>query len=1258
MNEAVVLQEIVVDESRKPCDIHYLAVNPAFERHTGMKASEFVGHNASELFPGSVNEWLGRYEELTRSGAPRRFEDWFAPLGRWFGSTLFPTEPGQFCHVLQDITERKRAEEALRESENRYRTLFSNMSEEVYYWKLVRDESGAIVNWRLVDANPAALRTWDKAPTEVQGRTPDEIFGAEATRHFMPVVQKIFREGVSYSHEGYFPELNRKFQFNSVPLGEYFLTTGGDITEREKADERLRASEEKFAKAFAASPAAVAIARLDGLVLDVNGAWVEMHGYSREEVVGLPADELSIWPSPKERARFVADLKRDGLVQGREQLLFRKSGERFDALYSAVVVGVGGEEIVVSTLVDTTERKRADASVRESRAKLEAALASMTDAVFISDAEGRFIEFNDAFATFHKFRSKEECARTFAEYPGILDVFFADGTPAPVDMWAVPRALRGETATNAEYRLRRKDTGEAWIGSYSFAPIRDAGGAVVGSVVVGRDITEWKRTEEALRLTQASVDRAAEMVVWFTPDGRVHYANDATCRTLLYSREELLQMTALDFSPGFTWERYQEHWAEVRNRKSFTVEVTHRRKDGAEYPAEVLVNHVVYRGQEYIFAYGRDITERKQAEQALHESEARLAAVMENLMEGLIIADGKGRVFYWNSAALAMFGYASMDECRRRLAEFAETFEVRPLDDDRGLPVADWPISRVLSGEVLRNLEVRTRRLDQGWEKILSYSGWLIRSASGEMLAFVSISDITERKRVEHALQRSEIRFRSVFENAATGIVITDLDGRFQQVNPAYAAMLGYTVEELVSLDFPRLSGVGGKSSLIQPQDQPAILEKLLRLKAGELPSFEIESRYVRKDGQPISVRNFVSTLPDPTGKPAHILALVTDITERKRAEAALAESEQRYRSLFESMQEAFMLGEVIFDEAGEPCDWRYLDVNPYYEEIYGCKREEVVGKTYRKVLPGSHSDHWIEIAGRVTLTGKGETFASKSNTGRYLEGTVYCPQPGQFAAIVTDASARREAEEQVRRLNADLEDRVRDRTAQLEAANEELEAFAYSVSHDLRSPLRGIDGWSLALVEDYANQLDEQAREYLGRIRSEAQRMGLLIDDMLQLSRITRAQMEKKPIDLTAVATAVAKRLQASELDRRIEFVIPAALTGKGDAGLLEIALTNLLGNAVKFTGRREDARIEFGTAEINGERAFFVRDNGVGFNMASAGKLFGAFQRLHKASQFPGTGIGLATVQRIIHRHGGRVWADAERGKGATFYFTLDSK
>jgi signal transduction histidine kinase len=229
------------------------------------------------------------------------------------------------------------------------------------------------------------------------------------------------------------------------------------------------------------------------------------------------------------------------------------------------------------------------------------------------------------------------------------------------------------------------------------------------------------------------------------------------------------------------------------------------------------------------------------------------------------------------------------------------------------------------------------------------------------------------------------------------------------------------------------------------------------------------------------------------------------------------------------------------------------------------------------------------------------------------------------------------------------------ERTVQLEAANKELEAFAYSVSHDLRAPLRGIDGWSMALLEDYAGRLDVRAQQYLDRLRSETQRMGRLIDELLQLSRVTRVEMQRQPVDLTALARSTADRLSEAHPGRQLEFLIEPGLTGIADAHLLEVALTNLLDNAVKFTGRRSHARIEVGQAKDQGEPAFFVRDNGAGFDMAYAGILFGAFQRLHKATEFPGTGIGLATVQRVIHRHGGRVWAEAQVDAGATFYFTL---
>jgi len=234
-------------------------------------------------------------------------------------------------------------------------------------------------------------------------------------------------------------------------------------------------------------------------------------------------------------------------------------------------------------------------------------------------------------------------------------------------------------------------------------------------------------------------------------------------------------------------------------------------------------------------------------------------------------------------------------------------------------------------------------------------------------------------------------------------------------------------------------------------------------------------------------------------------------------------------------------------------------------------------------------------------------------------------------------------------------------KTALLQETNKELESFSYSVSHDLRSPLRGIDGWGLALLEDYGEQLDVTAHEYLERIRHETQRMGRLIDDLLLLARVTRSEIKHNLVDLSAVAQVVSERLQQAQSERRIEISIQPGLSDQGDAHLLEIVLTNLLDNACKFTSPRSEARIEFGLTQAEDpvsqvlRSVYFVRDNGVGFDMAHARKLFGAFQRMHGNSEFPGTGIGLATVQRIVHRHGGRIWAEAAPDQGATFYFNL---
>ncbi|MCI0847819.1 MAG: histidine kinase, partial [Chloroflexi bacterium] len=228
-------------------------------------------------------------------------------------------------------------------------------------------------------------------------------------------------------------------------------------------------------------------------------------------------------------------------------------------------------------------------------------------------------------------------------------------------------------------------------------------------------------------------------------------------------------------------------------------------------------------------------------------------------------------------------------------------------------------------------------------------------------------------------------------------------------------------------------------------------------------------------------------------------------------------------------------------------------------------------------------------------------------------------------------------------------------RTAELDATNQELEAFSYSVSHDLRAPLRGIDGFSQALMNEYSDVLDEQAQHYLERVRTGSERMGQLIDDLLALSQVTRGEMRRENVDLSDLARTIVTGLQERDPQRQVEFVIQDGVVLNGDTRLLRVALENLLGNAWKYTGKHDQARIEFGLTEDDGKRTCFIRDDGSGFDMAYADRLFGAFQRLHDASEFEGSGIGLATVQRIINRHGGRIWAESAVDEGATFFFTL---
>jgi PAS domain S-box-containing protein len=754
---------------------------------------------------------------------------------------------------------------------------------------------------------------------------------------------------------------------------------------------------------------------------------------------------------------------------------------------------------------------------------------------------------------------------------------------------------------------------------------------VFASVVIERETVRREEITQALGRHAGLLEQAHDSLITWPLGGAIDYWSRGAETLYGYTREEALGRSSHELLHTEHPLGMAQIEALLESGGQWKGELTQATKDGQKLIVEAQWTLAVDAdGKKTVLEANRDITERKRAEEELLESEERFRA---------LVTASSDVVYRMNADWTEMrqlrgrnFIKDTEEPNRHWLQEY-----IHPDDQSRVTAV----INEAIRTKSIFELEHRVLRVGGalGW----TFSRAIPRlDAKGEIVEwFGAASDITARKQAE----AENILLATAIEQAAETVVITDRDATIQYVNPAFTRTTGYTRDEALGRN-PRVLKSGR-------HDGKFYLNLWATLTAGKLWRGEFTNR--RKDGTLYTEEATIAPVRDASGEITNFIAIKYDITERKQAEEALEESELRYRQLFERSESALALHEMIFDAQGNPCDYRFLDVNPAFERNTGLTRTQTVGHTAIEILPGLE-EFWIDFYGRVAVTGQSAVFENYTRPlGRYYAGSAYSPRPNQFAVTFLDVTERKRAEEEVRLLNVELEERVRSRTAALEAANRELEAFAHSVSHDLRAPLRGIDGWSLALLEDYGERLDAQGHKYLDRVRSEAQRMGRLIDDLLHLSRVGRAELLPRSVDLSSLAETIAARLKESHPDRFIEFIVAPQLKCTGDARLLEIALTNLLDNAVKFTGTCSVARVEFGWTEHEGKPAFFVRDNGVGFDMAYAGMLFGPFQRLHKASEFPGSGIGLATVQRVIHRHGGRIWAEAQVGAGATLYFTL---
>lgn len=678
-------------------------------------------------------------------------------------------------------------------------------------------------------------------------------------------------------------------------------------------------------------------------------------------------------------------------------------------------------------------------------------------------------------------------------------------------------------------------------------------------------------------------------------------------------------------------------------------ETVRRRKDGVDLDISMTVSPVRDSHGTIIGAskIARDITAQRRARDLLRQSEERYRVTLSSIGDGVIATDPQGRITFMNPVAEQLTGWRGEDAAGFPLDEV-----FRILNEITRQPVEN-PVHRVIQTGHVVGLGNHTILIAKnGRELPIDDSAAPIRRGDGSLAGVVLVFRDATEMRASQAVARKLAAFVNDSEDA---IFSTDLNGVVTDWNPAAERIFGYSKAEVVGRPVSR--------SIVPPERADEDARIVDRVQRGERVAL-FETERVRKDGSKVDISMTVSPMNDVvTGRITGIFKIARDVTHRKQAGAALLEAGERYRTLFNSIDEGFCVIQMIFDESNEPRDYLFLEVNPAFEKHTGI--DDAVGRRVREIVP-QHEQHWFDAYGKVALTGEPVRFENVAQAlNRWYDVFAYRvgrPEERKVAVLFTDITERKRMQQELARANADLrvyaenlEALVRERTATLQQTIADLEGFSFTVSHDLRSPLRAIEGFSQVILSEYSDKLDDRGRDFLQRINNAALRLDRLILEVLTYNRIGRGKLSIVSVNLDKLMEDVLQTypdIRAANAEIVVDRPLQPVL---GEQASLVQCVSNLLSNAVKFVKPGSRANVRVWTEKHDSAVRFFVGDHGIGIPENLQSKIFEPFQRGHPHGGYEGTGMGLAIVRKAVQRMNGSVGVQSRDGQGSTFWLEL---